>query len=198
MKAVYRFAAIVVLSAVVAVAAFAVNVALGMRAVSASKGSIAGLSLQAPVEIRRDARGIPHIRAQNEHDLFFADGYVEGADRLFQLDLLRRFVYGQLAEVLGSAALSNDEDARVVPVAQVVAKEYNALAPHERALLQAFAGGVNAAMQREPRPVEFRILMYQPKPWTPRRLPCGRLCDGSRSYRYVGRYRRPQRETASA
>lgn len=167
MRTAYRFGAIVVLGVLVAVAGFAVNVAIGMHAFASTKGTIGGLALGAPVEIRRDARGVPHVRAQNEHDLFFADGYVEGADRLFQLDLLRRYVYGQLAEVLGSAALSADEDARIVPVSQLVAKQYSALAPRDRELLQAFADGVNAAMQREPRPVEFRILLYQPKPWTP-------------------------------
>lgn len=167
MKALYRFVGIIVLSVVAAAAAFAMNVAIGMHAASATSGTIGGLALQAPVEIRRDARGVPHIRAQNEHDLFFANGYVEGSDRLFQLDLLRRFVYGRLSEVLGNAVLTDDEDARIVPVSQIVAKQWNDLQPRDRRLLQAFADGVNAAIAREPRPVEFRILMYQPKPWSP-------------------------------
>jgi len=54
--------------------------------------------LHGPVTIARDERGVPHIRARDEHDLFFAQGYVEGADRLFQMDLLRHYVAGRLAE----------------------------------------------------------------------------------------------------
>ena len=167
MRTTYRIVGAVIAVALIAVVVFAGNIAFGMHAVSSTSGTISGLALQAPVEIKRDARGVPHIRAQNEHDLFFADGYVEAADRAFQLDLLRRFVYGRLSELLGSAALSTDEGARTVPVAQLVQVQWERLRPHDREVLQAFADGVNAALQREPRPVEFRILMYNPRPWTP-------------------------------
>ena len=69
-------------------------------------GEAIGLALTAPVSIVRDERGIPHVRAQNEHDLFFAEGYLQGSDRLFQLDLYRRLVSGRLAEVLGNLAIA--------------------------------------------------------------------------------------------
>lgn len=146
---------------------YAVNVLIGMHVEASTSATIDGLALQAPVQIVRDARGIPHIRAQNEHDLFFAQGYVEGGDRLFQLDLLRRYVTGTLAEVLGSPVLATDERARNVPIQRIVAAQWQHLAPHDRAILQAYSDGVNAAMKREPAPVEFRILLYYPKPWTP-------------------------------
>jgi penicillin amidase len=155
-----------VLAAVLVVLlAFVTNVALGMRAASPTSGNVTGLALKAPVQILRDVRGVPHIRAENEHDLFFAQGYVEGQDRLFQLDLVRRFVDGELSEVLGKPALTADEASRTVPVRALVAKQYERLTPQERDLLQAFADGVNSAMTREPLPVEFRVLMYHPKPW---------------------------------
>ncbi|HEV7178794.1 MAG TPA: penicillin acylase family protein, partial [Candidatus Baltobacteraceae bacterium] len=160
-----RVLAVLALGALVAVLAFAVNVALGMRAASLSTGTVGGLAIGAPVEIRRDGRGVPHIRARNEHDLFFAQGYVEASDRLFQLDLLRRFVYGQLSEVLGNGALDADERARVVPVTALVQAQWRKLRPHDRQMLSAFADGVNAAMRTEPAPVEFRLLMYRPRPW---------------------------------
>jgi penicillin amidase len=152
---------------IVAVAAYIVNVAAGMHVAARVNGTVGGLMLQAPVQILRDARGVPHIRAQNEHDLFFAEGYVEASDRLFQLDLLRRFVYGDLSEILGSATLSADEDARAVPVRGIVERQYRALSPSERAIVQAFSDGINAAMRSQPLPVEFRILLYRPKPWRP-------------------------------
>ena len=66
-------------------------------------GTISGLGLRAPVRVIRDERGIPHIRAASLHDAAFAQGYVTGADRLFQIDIMRRFVLGTLAEMFGRA-----------------------------------------------------------------------------------------------
>src|ERR1700722_17691541 len=64
-----------------------------------TSGTIAGLGLHAPVRVLRDARGVPHIRAASVHDAAFAQGYVTGADRLFQIDITRRFVLGTLSEM---------------------------------------------------------------------------------------------------
>lgn len=150
-----------------ALALYAANVIAGMHARAQTSGTISGFPLAANVRILRDARGIPHIRAANDLDLFFGEGYVEGQDRAFQLDLLRRFVYGRLAEVLGPSLLRTDEVAREVPVAQIVARQWAALDARDRALMRAFAAGVNAAFARESTPVEFRALMYKPQRWTP-------------------------------
>ena len=158
-----------VLAALVAIVAlvFSLNVAAGMRAHSQDAGTVAGLGLKAPVIVLRDDRGVPHIVAANDHDLFFAQGYAEGADRLFQMDLLRRFILGDLAEVFGGAALKNDEAEREVPVAAIARAQWLALDDSSRMAIQAFSDGVNAAMAREPLPVEFRILAYRPRPWSP-------------------------------
>jgi len=125
------------------------------------------LPVQAPVTIARDDRGIPHITAANDHDLIFAQGYVEGSDRLFQMDLLRRVMLGELAAIFGPAALEHDERERDVPVRAIAQTQWEHLDPQSRASFIAFSDGVNAAMQREPLPVEFRILAYRPRPWTP-------------------------------
>jgi penicillin G amidase len=146
---------------------YAGNVAIGMHATATVNGTISGTGVHAPVQILRDERGIPHIRATNAHDMAFAQGYVEGQDRLFQLDLLRRFVYGELSEVLGGATLDADESARAVPVRAIVEGQWQRLTTPERATLQAFADGVNAAMKRESTPVEFRLLDYDMAPWRP-------------------------------
>lgn len=145
---------------------YVASATLGMRAHAQTTGTIAGLGLTAPVQILRDARGIPHIRAQSERDLFFAQGYVEAQDRGFQMDLLRRYVDGELAEILGPVALAADTSARAFPVRALVAKQWEHLTPAQQSNYTAFADGVNAAFAREPRAVEFRLLMYQPKPWT--------------------------------
>src|SRR5215467_1312510 len=71
------------------------------------------------VVIRRDDRGIPYIEAKNYEDLFFAQGYATASDRLWQMDLLRRTARGELAEVLGSAALEQDKQHRTLGFAQV-------------------------------------------------------------------------------
>ncbi|MHB8178123.1 MAG: penicillin acylase family protein [Vulcanimicrobiaceae bacterium] len=151
-----------------ALAVYAGNVLVGMHIAAATSGTLVFPQLHAPVTILRDAADIPHIEAADEHDLFFADGFAEGSDRLFQMDLLRRFVYGQLAQVLGAPALRADEAARVVPVRAIVKRQWAHLSPHDKAILTAFSDGVNAAMRSQPLPVEFRILLYSPAPWTPK------------------------------
>ena len=131
-------------------------------------GSLGGFAVRAPVTILRDARGIPHIRAHNEHDLFFSEGYAQASDRLFQLDVYRRLVAGRLSEIFGSAALASDENARVLDIDAIARAQIAALTPAERANLQAFADGVNAAIRTRPLPPEFRFLAYTPEPWTPK------------------------------
>jgi penicillin amidase len=108
------------------------------------------------------------VRAANEHDLFFAEGYVQGTDRLFQLDLYRRLVSGRLGEVFGSLAIENDVAVRVYDINAVVNEQLQRLSPGARGDLEAFAAGVNAAMRTRPLAPEFRVLGYQPEPWTPR------------------------------
>jgi penicillin amidase len=167
MRWIWRIAAAIVALAAAIVAIFVGNVAVGMRAHARVTGTISGLPLRAPVSILRDDRGVPHIVASNEHDLFFAQGYTEGSDRLFQMDLLRRFIEGRLAEIFGKAALASDESERAVPVRAIVDAQWQTLDAHSKQSMSAFADGVNAAIEREPMPVEFRILGYAPKPWSP-------------------------------
>ncbi|HEY8296978.1 MAG TPA: penicillin acylase family protein [Candidatus Baltobacteraceae bacterium] len=149
-------------------AAYVLNATLGLRAAAVSHGSVTGLAIRAPVEILRDDRGIPHIRARNGHDLYFAQGFVEGSDRLFQMELMRRFVYGQLAEVLGSNELPIDEQVRTIDARDIVERQWRHLRPGDRAALDAFSDGVNAAMRSQPLPIEFRLLLYRPAAWKPR------------------------------
>jgi penicillin G amidase len=146
---------------------FAANVIAGMRAHPSDTGAVSGLRLRAPVFVLRDDRGVPHILAQNDHDLFFAQGYVEGSDRLFQMDMLRRFTLGELAEVFGAGALATDKEARGVPVRGIVEAQWRRLDLRSREILGAFSDGVNAARAHEPLPVEFRLLAYRPRAWTP-------------------------------
>jgi penicillin G amidase len=166
-RTVLRIVAAAFVLAAAVVVLYVVNIVVGMRVHARTSGTLAGLAVYRPVEIIRDSRGVPHITAQNEHDLFFAQGYAEASDRLFQMDLLRRFVTGRLAEILGRAALTSDEKERAIPVASMAEAQWRALDSQSRELLGAFTDGVNAAIDLEPLPVEFRILSYKPQPWTP-------------------------------
>ncbi len=167
MRLFLRAATIAVALLAIVVLVYAINAALGMRAHARYTGTISGLRLHGPVSILRDDRGVPHILAANDRDLFFAQGYVEGSDRLFQMDLLRRFIRGELAEVFGGAALRTDEEERAIPIRAIVAAQWARLDLPTRRILGEFSDGVNAAMRREPLPVEFRLLGYKPQPWTP-------------------------------
>jgi penicillin amidase len=130
-------------------------------------GTIAGLGLHAPVTVIRDARGVPHIRAASVHDAAFAQGYVTGADRLYQIDITRRFVLGTLSEMLGSVTMQADEDARIIDLKSIVDNEYAHLSDVDRDTLQAYADGVNAAAAHESLPPEYRMLLYHFTPWKP-------------------------------
>lgn len=120
--------------------------------------------------MRRDERGIPYVSANSDEDLYFAQGYVTAADRLWQMDLFRRTARGELAEVLGERALEEDKRHRTFGFAQVADAEAALLPPASRKLLEAYALGVNAYINSlDPKnlPPEFQILAYQPRPWTP-------------------------------
>jgi penicillin amidase len=162
--------AIGVLVAVVALGAAALiaSIVYGTHAgVARPSGTLAGLGVWAPVRIVRDERGVAHIRAQNAHDLYFAQGYVTGSDRLFQIDLTRRYVLGRLSEMIGAPLLQVDERRRTLDVRTIVERQYAALPHDQQALVAAFADGINAAAQHEPIPPEYRALLFSFERWRP-------------------------------
>jgi penicillin amidase len=126
--------------------------------------------LAAPVTVARDARGVPHIHASSMDDLVFAQGYVTAQDRLWQMDLLRRHASGQLAAILGRPMLQHDRLQRTLQLRASADRAIAVLPADQLHWLDLYARGVNAsiAAQRDHLPVEFRLLAYQPAPWTPR------------------------------
>ena len=124
--------------------------------------------LAAPVTVRRDTHGVPHIQATSQADLFFAQGYVTAQDRLWQMDMFRRNSSGTLAEVLGPTLVAHDVAQRVLELRNVAARVYSHLDPEERARLDAYAAGVNRYIQQHQDNLspEFRLLHYKPAPWT--------------------------------
>ena len=130
-------------------------------------GTIQVTELSASVEVLRDARGVPHLRASSLQDLFFAQGYVTAQDRLWQMDLSRRLAEGELSEVFGERTLRLDLENRTLGFRQVSQRALAELSPEARAPLTAYANGVNAfiASHRDRLPLEFLLLNYQPRPW---------------------------------
>ena len=126
--------------------------------------------LSAPVTVRRDAHGVPHIDAATEDDLFVAQGYVTAQDRLWQMDASRRAANGNLAEILGPKLVTNDKTQRVLQIRLTAQRIYNHLSPADRARLDDYARGVNLYIAQCEKshtlPPEFRLLGYQPQAWT--------------------------------
>ena len=127
---------------------------------------IAGLVT--PVTVRRDIHGVPHLDAENEHDLFFAQGYVTAQDRLWQLDVYRRNANGELAEVMGPSMLDHAIAQRVLEFRNTAHRVYQHMPSADRAFLDDYARGVNAfiASHKDHLPPEFGLLHYRPRPWT--------------------------------
>jgi len=129
-------------------------------------------TIQAPVSARvtiaRDALGVPHITAANEDDAYFAQGYVEAQDRLFQMDGLRRLAAGDLSEIAGPGALELDQDSRRLRMRHIAEAAYAALSAQDRAPLEAYARGVNHFLTTHLHalPIEFTLLGYTPRPWS--------------------------------
>ena len=139
------------------------------RAMPTVDGQLQIAGLQQPVRIERDLHGIPTLKAQNQHDLLFALGFVHAQDRLWQLETHRRIGSGRLAEAFGEAALESDKFLRALGVRRAAAAQWANLKPNARAAVQAYTDGVNAVIttQLHARPPEMVILGIQPQPWDP-------------------------------
>lgn len=134
--------------------------------------SLSVSGLLEPVEILTDRWGIAHIYAENESDLFFAQGFNAARDRLFQFELWRRQATGTTAEILGSRALARDIGARLHMFRGDLKEELNHYHPRGQAIIEAFVAGINAYIaetERQPDllPIEFELLGITPEPWTP-------------------------------
>jgi penicillin amidase len=124
--------------------------------------------LGARAEVWRDADGIPHVRAETPADAFLAQGFVHAQDRLWQMEYDRRRAYGRWAELAGPSALAQDVLMRRCGLEASARADYAAVADDTRAMLDAYAAGVNAFMELTPTlPIEFQLLGLAPEPWKP-------------------------------
>src|SRR5213078_1190774 len=125
--------------------------------------------LQDAARITIDDEGISHVRASNEHDLYFMQGWVHARDRLFQMDYNRRLASGTVAELLGTAALPTDVQLRTLGLRRSAQRSYDAASPFYRAALDAYTEGVNARLRKlGPLPPEYVALhVTKVADWTP-------------------------------
>ena len=128
--------------------------------------------LEAPVTqkvtVARDHLGVPSIHADNESDLLFAQGYVTADERMWQMDGLRRFSSGELAEIIGPAGLELDREARKLRMRHIAESIYTELQPSDKAQFAAYTRGVNYYLETHKGrySFEFAILGYDPRPWS--------------------------------
>lgn len=131
-------------------------------------GTVRLSGLTAPVTITYDSRGVPNISAANIPDLFFTQGYITAQDRLWQMDMMRRYTSGDLAVILGPQYIKYDRENRILGLRQVAQQAAADMDAQTRAQFEAYASGVNAYIEqhRKTLPMEFRFLGYFPHAWT--------------------------------
>ncbi len=137
------------------------------RPLPQTSGQVAA-PISAKATVERDALGVPHIAAANWEDAIFLQGYVTAQDRLWQMDALRRLAAGELSEIIGPSALELDREARRLRMRRMAHEYYQNLAAGDRAVLAAYARGVNYFIEthRDRLPLEFSLLRYDPRPWS--------------------------------
>ncbi|ALI99117.1 penicillin acylase family protein [Rufibacter tibetensis] len=131
--------------------------------------------LQAPVQVRFDSLRVPHIFAQDDHDLYFAQGYLTAKDRLWQMEFMTHAAAGRLSEIIGDRTLEMDRFQRRMGMVTAAQKSMEKMIadPQTRTIMEAYSAGVNAYIdQLAPHeyPFEYKLLHYAPEKWSPLKI----------------------------
>ncbi len=138
------------------------------RSLPRLEGTVRVPGLAQPVDVVRDAEGVPHLYAKSARDGWFAMGYVHAQDRLWQMEFQRRIGQGRLAEIMGERAFDIDRLMRTLGIARLAGRIVARLDPATRANAEAYAAGVNAYLASGPvLPVEFHVFGIAPERWKP-------------------------------
>ena len=161
-------AVVVVLLVVVGLGVGAVAWITG-RALPETSGTLRIPGLGATATVRRDVNGIAQIEATDPHDLFMAQGYVHAQERMWQMEVWRHISSGRLAELFGPGSVDDDRFIRTLGWRQAAERDLALLAPETRAVLDAYAAGVNAWLDthRDKLGLAFVATGADPEPWTP-------------------------------
>jgi penicillin amidase len=159
---------VVVACAVVVLAPLAVACLTLRASLPKLDGQLHHLGVTSTVSIDRDDRGVPTVTAANRVDLAYGLGFVHGQDRFFEMDLSRRLAAGELSELVGAAAVEQDQKARLFRFRSVARETMQHATPEDRAVLEAYARGVNAGLGGlGSRPWEYWVLRVVPVEWRP-------------------------------
>ena len=141
------------------------NIANSARPIYEGELDLPGL--QYDVRVLRDERGMPHIYAENEHDLYMAVGFVMAQERLWQMDLIRRATTGELSEIFGEDYVETDCFLRALRMTEKSKMLLEEIEPEIMSPVKYFVEGVNYYIEHAGKklPPEFRILGYEPEPW---------------------------------
>jgi len=171
--------AIIVLSSALGALMNILNPATGVWSIARdaapqSYRELSVLGLHGEVRAIFDRLGVPHVYASNDEDAFFAMGYLHALDRLWQMDIQRRFAEGRLSEILGKEFVKKDLFMRTIGLDRAAENSVERLRSDDAvaySLFEAYCGGVNyyiaEAQQRNALPLEFKLIGYEPAPWTP-------------------------------
>lgn len=141
---------------------------LARRPLPKQKGTIELAGLEGSVRVRRDRWGVPHVEAGSAADLWFAEGFCHGQDRLWQMDFYRRALSGRVSEFAGAEGLPVDRLMRTLGMRRTAEREAASLDPELRSLLERFCEGVNAAAaSAKALPFEMQLLRLEFEPWRP-------------------------------
>lgn len=141
---------------------------LARRPLPQQRGTIELPGLDGRVRLRRDRWGVPHVEADEARDLYFAQGFCHGQDRLWQMDFYRRVAEGRVSEIAGDEGLAVDRLLRTLGIRRAAEREAAALDPVLRERLERFCEGVNAAAESaKALPFELRLLKLRFEPWRP-------------------------------
>jgi penicillin G amidase len=143
-------------------------------------GTIVVPGLHHAVAIARDAEGVPLITAADDDDAVFGLGFAHAQDRLFQMELMRRYGAGRLAEIFGREAVPIDKQMRILGLYRLAEAEFPHLPPAVQRGLEAYAVGVNGFLETHhgALPPEFALLRFAPALWRPAdSLVWGKLMD---------------------
>ncbi len=142
---------------------------VGKKRLAQIEGELKLPGLHSLVEITRDKWGIPHIIATDDHDLYFAQGFVHAQDRFYQMEMIRRTAKGTLSELFGKLSFETDRMARTFGYHRIGKKDWEELDEELKELISAYTNGINAHINslETHKPVEFWLIKYKPELWTP-------------------------------
>ena len=150
-------------------------------------GTLSVKGLSKPVTVITDKYGVPHIYADNEEDLFFAQGFIHARDRAWQMEMNRRVAHGQVAEAFGDIALDTDRLVRTLGFNKLAREDYAIASEETKNILTCYSNGVNAFFKKGSLPIEFKLSKIKPREWEPTdSLAFGRVMAWTLSHGWSG------------